>query len=283
MYNFKQPFYTIYVYELSAGEIWVNDVPLLRWMGPQTKDGMYNGVIPINNAVLQNGTHELTCKLKPRYDYKTFNKSESQDIYDIGFDCREVSDLRTKIQIAPNIENPYGKWNEQEQRFINETLKDLPEYITKTKFEVIELPFVLDGWQNSVDVSKIKEEELFKEVLSSYYQIHAIMNSHNAAKFLELSKEKMKLQEQAFYFSEDQKKGFLNEVTKLFDQKLEIMPLDPTKLRLDIMGYGKLVRLVRLDGSAALQFKSPDPKNQGNIEFDTKLHMKTENQGLSII
>ncbi|TPN89086.1 hypothetical protein [Aquimarina algicola] len=283
MYNFKQPFYTIYVYELSAGEIWVNDVPLLRWMGPQTKDGMYNGAIPINNAVLQNGTHELTCKLKPRYDYKTFNKSESQDIYDIGFDCREVSDLRTKIQIAPNIENPYGKWNEQEQRFINETLKDLPEYITKTKFEVTELPFVLDGWQNSVDVSKIKEEELFKEVLSSYYQIHAIMNSHNAAKFLELSKEKMKLQEQAFYFSEDQKKGFLNEVTKLFDQKLEIMPLDPTKLRLDIMGYGKLVRLVRLDGSAALQFKSPDPKNQGNIEFDTKLHMKTENQGLSII
>ena len=75
----------------------------------------------------------------------------------------------------------------------------------------------------------------------------------------------------------------MSSTTQLFNQKLEIMPLDPTTLKLQIMGYGKLARLVRLDGSAALQYKSPDPENQENIEFDTKLHIRDVNRGLIII
>ena len=49
------------------------------------------------------------------------------------------------------------------------------------------------------------------------------------------------------------------------------------------MGYGKLVRLVKLDGSEPLQFKSPNSEEQSNIELEIKLHMRSEEKGFSII
>jgi len=281
--EFKNPFYTIYVYELSAGEIWINDVPVLNWAGPITKDGMYNGAIPINNVILQNGTHELECRLKPRFDYKKFNESEGHDVYDIGVDCREVSDIKSKVQVIPKIQNPYAKWNEKEKRFINEAFKDIPVHIAKTKFEVTNLPFTLKGWQNSVHLADLDKEKLFQDVLKFYYQLHGVLASHNAAKFLELSKDKMQLQEEAFYFSKERKASFMNGAIALFDQKLELLPINPANLQLQIMGYGRLVRLIRYDGSAALQYKTPDANEQGNVQFDVRLHMANEEKGLTII
>ncbi|WP_108869266.1 hypothetical protein [Aquimarina aquimarini] len=273
MHDFKKPLYSLYSTLYCSGSIWVNDVPLIDWYGDNTKEGGYAGDDTINHLLLQSGKHKVVGKMLPRIGQKTLTEKETMfiDFYLAEADLQLWK--RTRHKFHPKVKSPWNGLSEN----INH-----PYFEISTEIEV-ELPFTLDGWQNSVDLTKIKEDELFKEVLSTYYQIHAIMKSHNATKFLECSKEKMILQEQAFYFSNDRKKSFLDGATKLFDQKLEIMPLDPSKLKLEIMGYGKLVRLVHLDGSPALQYKSPDPKNQGNIEFDTKLHMRTENQGLTII
>lgn len=281
--KFKNPFYTIYVYDLSAGEIWVNDVPVLHWVGPQTAEGGYNGAIPLNNIVLENGTFQLECRLMPRYGNKLLDQNDARDSYDIGFNEREVDNIKSGISVRPNIESPYGKYVQKEERVINKTLEGLPIYIEKTKFEVTNLPFVLNGWQKSIDLTELKKEELLHDVLRYYRQIHSLMLSHNTSKFLEISKEKLQLQEQAFYFSEERKKSFRKSAMELFNQKLEILPLNTTDLKLQIMGYGKLVRLVRLDGSAALQFKSPSPEKQSNIDFDIKLHMRSKENGLTII
>ena len=281
--KFKNPYYYIYVYELSAGEIWVNDVPLVNWKGVQTENGVFNGEIPINQVVLENGTFQLECRLMPRSNNKFLDLSKSPDIYTIGFKKREVNNLKTKIDISQEIENPYSKWNEQKKRMVNETFTGLPIYIAKTSFEVTDLPFTLDGWQKSIDLSKLKEKDLLVDVIRYYRQIHSVMASHNVSKFLELSKEKMKLQEEAFYFTEERKRSFREAAAQLFNQKLEILPLNVTDLKLQIMGYGKLVRLVRLDGSAALQYKSPNVEKQSNVEIDIKLHMRSEEKGLTII
>ncbi len=282
--KFEKPYYSIYVYELSAGEIWVNDVPLVRWVGLQTADGDYIGEIPINQVVLENGEYELECKLLPRYGNKLLGNSSSYDLYNIAFQCREVNVLKSSIVFHPEIDTPSsGNWDENKKKFISDVFNDLPVYISKTKFKITELPFVLDGWQNSVDLSKIKEKVLFQDVLDYYRQIHAIMAAHNATKFLEISEEKMKLQEQAFYFTEERKKSFRAGAISLFSQKLAPLPLVPSNLKLQIMGYGRLVRLLQLDGSAALQYASPKPEEQSNIELDVKLHMRSQEKGFSII
>lgn len=98
-----------------------------------------------------------------------------------------------------------------------------------------------------------------------------------------LSQDKMKLQEQAFYFSEQRKKSFLNEASKLFAQGMDVEELHEQNLELQILGQGKLVRLVRKDGLQALQFKTKDPQKQSNIEMKIKLHMRSKEKGFSII
>ncbi len=282
--KFEKPYYSIYVYELSAGEIWVNDVPLLNWKGPQTTDGVYNGNIPINQVVLQNGVYELKCILKPHYGQKKLVNTIESSVYTIGFRCRHVDNIKSGINVNGDVyimERPYQKSSSDYNW--KDPLINLEVYVDVTKLTITELPFVLDGWQNSVDLSKIKEKVLFQEVLDYYRQIHAIMAAHNATKFLELSEEKMKLQEQAFYFTEERKKSFRAGAISLFSQKLAPLPLVPSNLKLQIMGYGKLVRLLQLDGSAALQYASPKPAEQSNIELDVKLHMRSQDKGLSVI
>ncbi len=281
--QFKKPFYTLYVFDLSAGEIWVNDVPVLHWVGPQTAEGGYNGAIPLNNVVLENGTFQLECRLMPRYGNKLLDQNDARDSYDIGFNVREVDDIKSDISFRANIESPFGKYVEKEGGVINNAFSGLPLYIEKTKFEVDSLPFALNGWQKSVDLKEFKEDELMRDVFRYYRQIHSIMASHNVSKFLEFSKEKMKLQEDAFYFTDERKKSFREAAAQLFNQNLEILPLNAADLKLQIMGYGKLVRLVRLDGSPALQYKSPDLEKQSNVEMDIKLHMRSKEKGLTII
>ena len=148
---------------------------------------------------------------------------------------------------------------------------------------VNDVPFVLDGWQNSVNLFDIKKENLFKEVLNYYQQIRLVLKEHNAAKYLEMSQEKMKLQEQAFYFSEERKKSFLDGAAQLFSQNLEVEEINPDNIKMEVLGYGKLVRLLRKDNSQVLQFKSPDIKKQSNIELEVKLHMRSKEKGLSSI
>ncbi|QCE42432.1 hypothetical protein [Psychroserpens sp. NJDZ02] len=281
--NLKKPYYTIYVYALSAGEIWINDVPILHWVGAQTAEGVYNGAIPLNNIVLENGVFQLECKLMPRHGNKLLDQNDARDSYSIGFDKREVDNIKSNILVREHMKSPYGQYIQKEGRVINKTLENLPIYIQKTKFEVTDLPFVLNGWQKSVDLIALKEEKLLTDVLRYYRQIHSLMSSNNTSKLLEIFKEKLELQEQAFYFSEEQQISFRQTTMELSNQKLEILPLHTEDLKLQIMGYGKLVRLVRLDGSAALQFKSSNPEKHSNIEFDIKLHMRNKENGLTII
>ncbi|WP_062054640.1 hypothetical protein [Aquimarina longa] len=267
------PYYQLRHNSYCTTEIYVNDVLISTFKGEETRGrDRSTGFIPINQVVLQSGTYKIVGKMKPRKG----EESLTEDNAYLGIEfyvCNSKDWDNTLTQFHPKIESPWDGLSEN----IN-----YPTFEISTEIEV-ELPFVLDGWQNSEDLSEIKEEDLFAEVLSTYRQIHAVMASHNVTKFLELSKEKMALQEQAFYFSEERKKSFMNGATELFNQKLEIVPLDASSLQLEIMGYGKLVRLIRIDGSAALQYKSPDSKTQGNVEFDTKLHMRSKEKGFSII
>ncbi|WP_282164911.1 hypothetical protein [Cellulophaga baltica] len=274
MQDFKQPYYTIYQRMGCAGEIYVNDVLVFSRFGENTKDSSNSsGAVPINQALLESGTYKIVAKMKPRYNKETLSENE---FLSLDFNVAEADSGRTKqtkTKILPRLEQPWDGLSEN----IN-----FPVFELATEIEV-KLPYVLDGWQNSLDLSILEEEILFENVFAFYNQIYLVMESHNAGKFLELSKEKMKLQEQAFYFSEERKANFRNGAMQIFTKNLQMIPMNKENLRIQLMGDGKLVRLVRLDGTEALKFKSPDPENQGDIEFEVKLHMRDLKKGFSII
>ena len=141
----------------------------------------------------------------------------------------------------------------------------------------------LDGWQNSIDLNKIDKAILKNKVIEFYSQIHAVLKEHNTSKFLELSKEKEDLQTKAFYFNSIRKQEIRDSIISLFNKNLEVLPLNPDELKLEIFGYGKLVSLIRTDGSSALQFKRNNTEGERNIELEVKLHARSLEKGLSII
>lgn len=273
MNKFEKPYYTVDPTIYCSGSILVNDVPVIDWYGIETKEGGFGGGIPINHVLLQTGIYKVVGKMYPRHGNKTLTEEE---ILYIDFYCAEGivgKTKETRISFHPKLESPWDGLSEN----IN-----YPYFEIATEIEV-ELPFVLDGWQNSVDLLKIDEKELFNKVLAYYRQIHAILKEHNAVKFLEISQEKMKLQETAFYFDEARKESFREGALALFNQNLEVEPIIEGELKLEVMGYGKLVRLIKKDGSQPLQFKSPDTKKQSNVELEVKLHMRSIEKGFSII
>lgn len=179
----------------------------------------------------------------------------------------------TRTQPYPPIESPWG---------------GLSEGIKHTNFEIsteieVDLPFEVAGWEGSLDLSKENEEQLFNEVLAYYEQIRMVLQEHHASNFLEMAQAKMKIQETTLYFDEARKKSFLTGTSKLFDQKLEVEALNPENLKLEIMGYGKLVRLMTLDNTQPLKFKSPNPERQGAIEMEIKLDKPETGKDFRII
>jgi len=273
MHNYKKPYYTIYQRIGCSAKIFVNDVLISSRFETGEDEGGDIGDIPINQAILQSGTYTIKGKMYPRYGGKTLTEEEYMRLDFYVAEANPDKWKQSRVKFHHHIEQPWDGLSEG----IN-----YPYFEIKTEIEV-ELPFVLDGWQNSVDLDKLKEEKLFKEVLASYIQLHSVVKSYNVTRFLELSKEKMALQEQAFYFSEERKKSFIDSTASLFAQKFEIMPIAPNDMKLEIMGHGKLVKMIRKDNTEAIQFKSNNPEEESNIELEVKLHLRNKKQGFTII
>jgi len=270
----EEPLYSIDPHIYCSGIVLVNDVPVTSFFGKETEGrvGQIGGLV-INHVLLESGTYKVVGKMYPRYGNKTLTETDTMFI---DFYLAEASLDKWKAsrhKFHPAIESPWGGLSEN----IN-----YPYFEIATEIEV-ELPFVLNGWQNSVNLKDMDEKDLFNQVLNYYQQIRLVLKEHDAGKYLSMSKEKMELQEQAFYFTDERKEDFIAGASKLFSQNLEVEALVPENLKLELMGYGKLVRLMRLDGTEALQFTSPNPTEQSNIELEIKLHMRTKEKGFSII
>jgi len=273
----KQPYYELFPNINGFAIIYVDDVPVFSHLGKQTEDGIVDAQVPINHILLQSGKHTVTGKMLPRYGQKTLTENEGLSI---DFNLSEFSNWKaTRYSFFPSINSPDSYFDLNNK--VSNIIKGLPVFEISTQIEV-ELPFILNGWQNSVDLKKIKSDDLRKEVLEFYKQIHSLLLQHNATKFLDLSKDKEALQTQAFYFDETKKIETKKSIIDLFAEGLEVLLLIETELKVEICAYGKLVYLAKLDGSPALQFKSPD-KLQSNVELEIKLHKKNAATTLSII
>lgn len=277
--NFSEPYYSVYTSIYCTGTILVNDVPVDSWHGIDTKgEEGYSSDAAINHVILQSGKYKVVGKMYPRYGSK---KLTEKDVLGMEFYCRnKVQPKETRFSFHPKLESPDNVL--KDGKVVNPAFQGLPYFEIATEIE-IKLPFVLDGWQNSVPLDKMDKEDLKSRVLAYFRQIHAVLKEHNASKFLEISKEKEELQAKAFYFDSTRKQEVRQSIAKLFSENLEVLPLDEAELKLQLWGYGKLVTLLRSDGSSALQFKTKDAEKQGNVELDVKLHLRDINGKFSII
>lgn len=271
LHDFKKPLYSIYPRIYCSGVILVNDVPVVDWYGNETKEGGYGGDTMINQAILESGKYQVVGKMFPRNGDALLTEEE---LLSIDFFCAEKNEWKaSRFEFHPRIESPWDG--------LSENIK-YPYYEIKTEIEV-EVPYKIDGWQSSMDFRDFDESKLFDEVFGYYKEIHSILKEHNTAKYLDLSSEKMKIQEEVFYFENERKASFIAGANQLFSQNLNVEDLFPENMKIEIIGNGKLVRLMNQDGSQPLQFITPNIEKQNNIELEVKLHMRNKEMGLTII
>lgn len=289
MKKLEHPSYDIYLRTASLKfELWANDILLYSFKPIDDSEGTGLGIdIPLNSTILKNGSHSIKMKLFP-WNKEHFINEESYAEFTVSIvDTDKI--YIPKSQRLPDtkilqIKTPWGGLDKN---------VNFPYYELKGEFKADLLPYEIVGWYESSDLKKEDEKKLFADVLRFYQQLHSLMAQRNATIYDELFKEKEDLIHKAFYYDyhvkekkdpmytamvEDRK----NATKELFSEDgLELLPLNPSELKLLFQAEGKMVSLVRHDNSPALRFN--DPKNEGEVKMEVRLHRKTKDSSLSII
>ncbi len=226
MENQKGSNYTL-VYEFPySGEVLVNDVLI-----DKSIYGTLNGTEFINYFILENGEQTIKTELKANkgtVSSESLRKASTDfGIYNADMNNGELQNIQLIQKLNfPDLKTPVpivsGQWNFKAN-----------------------LPFKLEGWKNSEDLSKWEKDKLEKEVVKKYNELRDILNSGNSGEFV---KELAFANKEFFianYYNESKKNEFLSNLTKDFSkQKGLVIPIENYKLR--IMGNGKVVALESL-------------------------------------
>ncbi|GAA4758388.1 MULTISPECIES: hypothetical protein [Flavobacterium] len=272
-----KPSYEIYPNLNCAVIVYVNDVPVFEYLGDKTIDGIYDGSVPINHILLESGKYEVKGVMYPRHKQNSLTENDGMSI---EFNLSDIDNWKeTKHSFHPELSTPDAFFDKNGA--ITNVYKGLDSYIIKTTIDVT-LPFKLKGWQNSINLKELDQKRLQSEVFEAYTKIHSLLKTYNASEFIEVSKDKEKLQSEGFYFNKEKENEIRSKINQVFNKKLEVKPLDFSKLKLNIFGYGKLVNLLNPDGSSPIVFFDPiEPEIK--VEFDIKLHKKSLRDNLTII
>lgn len=230
----KRPSYGIEYNTTLKCELWINDVPLVRNYDVSQKS---NAEI-INDLLLGNGKHSFTMKFFP-------NATNTTDSLITQEDMKWTKIKLVKAEVILN--SSYGETKNREELIdfkIPEITVPVPYFEFTGEFEVADLPYELEGWKNSQDLSKMDRDELEKEVVAFYKQIRDLNNDGNVEKYLALKEQQNNevaistYDDPNWYLSEEN----INDIKK---EKGAMLPVENYKM--EIFGDGRLVNLIRID------------------------------------
>jgi hypothetical protein len=227
VYN-EKPEYWLFVHSNNCSYIvTLDDMPIYT---DYNEGSMKSLSIPINNFMLQSGKHILKVLILPTIDDNYHLKSQLDDDYSIDVKISRTVNKKETIVFDQKHSN-------------DEIHKPLKEVVIPFEASV---PYKLNGWTSSVDLTKEKEENLEKEVVNFYNEI---MSDYKNKKTENIEKKYFNRQfENAqslySYKKEDSEKltsEINKDVNKAQDFKLE-------NYKLVFYGNGRVVGLVRTDG-----------------------------------
>ena len=178
------PQYTLHIGTAAnfSFELLINDFPLIY----KYESGITTGSIPINEAILTKGKQKLTVRMTPPVD-KQFNLGTVIDL--------SLAELKLSINYGE-----YGKEKVQDFKTaftyeMPQRKEKLPYYEINLEFDAPVVPYENDvqGWSNSVDLSKEDKDKLLKEVETFYKNMISLYETQNinalAGKYYKRQKE----------------------------------------------------------------------------------------------
>lgn len=240
-------------------DIKVNDVFILSL----NVDGQVATIMPINNAILETGMQQVSYTIRPLLGDDNLQNNASFNasvwLYDVNGDSIE------EIEEINSFSLP-------------ELTKDSPLPIYEdNKYFYADVPYMLNAWQNSVDLSKIKN--LRELVDYSYKKIENYIANAQYEKFNDMIQQREDNVATCMYFSEERKNQRKNRFIDLMSTGLYVVPVSEQD-NMVIFGHNKLVTLKKKDGASALLLRNSVGEEMNLVLF---LHLQQGQNELSVI
>lgn len=263
----KNPDYTaeIVAHRCSV-ELSINGIPCFRSFSEANEQPTTNAIDwPLNLMILENGIQNFEYKVMPR-------KGETIIL--------EKALIRIKIVVREAIEEYVPQeeiYQEVEINFSDK--KGLPSYSHKGKFSA-KLPYKIEGWKNSMDLSNENQENLFNEIIQWNRKIRDIYAQANKEEYIKVFKERNQEINKCLYINTNEAEQSPNFNPKYQD----LIALPNTNYKLELFANGKLA-------SVRMPYELPgfryDPKviNEDALGFSLNIyfHRKKEGEPLTII
>lgn len=230
------PQYTLHIGTAAnfSFELLINDLPIYK----NYRSGIVTGSVPINEAILKKGKQKLTVRMTPPVD-KQFNIGTVIDL--------SLAELKLSINYGE-----YGKEKVQDFKTaftyeMPQKKEKLPYYEINLEFDAPVVPYENDvqGWSNSVDLSKEDKDKLLKEVENFYKNMISLYETQNinalAGKYYKRQKE----QGQMYFLKKSS--DFQNLIDGWIKQTNDQKPFVFDKYILSLYGDGKIVRITNTD------------------------------------
>jgi len=272
----NNPWYEIEFSQDACGyEILINDLPLHRYFMFGSSNEQR---IQINDQILKKGKQTITIRLFPP---QLSDNSYSPVLVD-------ASKFSIKV-LHRKFTDPIESYK-QDFEFISPNKPGTEKFAAsgqkffefKGTFEA-DVPYHVDGWENSKDLSKENQDELLKETVAAYNNFRDILVKKDADAYAALMYDKEVELAKTYYWStpkdseerwHDMKKSVLEErnILKLSDYKMvlyahgRIVALQPTSL-------------MYKDYLSAMHARTPDK----DIQYSFFLHKKVGSNELTPI
>src|ERR1035437_3357147 len=224
-------------------EVFINDISAFRSIADYEEDA--NDCSMQINSFLKNGVNNVTIKMYPLFKKeKLFGAAAEVRV--LHYPKNEFHNKsRDKIITSHDMNN----------KTICEKISNLSFYESSDTFEVKNIPEI-DGWKNSVNLTKENKDALKKELYAFYTDIYQILKNKDLKGYLELIKEREKYLDWVHCFKSTDAESHLKAIEETIVAKgyhLQPLPsINEVFIRLE--AYGKLVSFVDKDGRDIIQY-----------------------------
>ncbi len=177
----KQVTYAVHLNTRTPFELYLDDILIKSSLGGNSN----NATVQLNPYLLANGKHQLKIRFYPRIgetllvpEHIIFSKDSRWNIY--------------FIELHKDAQAPLGYSNEIDYQ--NSALpielppEPVPFWEQSWEVNVDKLPYELEGWKNSQDLSKMNQEKLEQEVLLYHEKLRNMLNEGHLTEFISLKK-----------------------------------------------------------------------------------------------
>ncbi|MCL1786411.1 MAG: hypothetical protein FWG38_00375 [Defluviitaleaceae bacterium] len=256
-----EPYYVIDFNAVNCFiDIRVNDVSVFSW----NVDGQMATHIPVNHAIPESGNQRISYHILPSSGELSLQENTVFEatvlLYDTGGETFEPKEEVTKFKMPENTSGT-----------------PLPMYQHKDFF-VAEVPYTLNAWQNSQDLTEI--ENLRELVVAAFRKIENLIGNGQYDEFIALFQQREDNMATCFYLTEKEKSKRMSRlIDELKTELYVVVPVSEEDMMV-VSGHGKLVTLKKQDGSSALLLRNQEGEE---LNLEIRLHLEQNKTELSII